>query len=224
VVIPFKKGKGNAREAVQQLVADKAAKGLQAVFVSTNNLTYTAGGALFVCDHSFRACASAGARMLALHKRTSHCQRTLCTRCCCCPRRCCCAHAEFLEVARAASLGLPIFGGDALSDTGLAAKVRGVPSAIDALVLTTTNKGKNSFIKRFRAQFPAVSYEGHAAQAYDAMVALLRALGASSGADGPGDAAALGAALQQQRFEGEGALRARGVRHSVQGPGICLGS
>lgn len=108
--------------------------------------------------------------------------------------------AAFLKAAEANDLGLKIFGGDALADPMMVSLLKDSPTALKNLSVTTVNKGKNPFIKRFRAANPGVTYASFAAQGYDAMVALLRAYAAAAP---PRDGPALVAQLQQQTFEGE---------------------
>lgn len=97
-------------------------------------------------------------------------------------------------------LGLKIFGGDALADTMMVNLLQDQPDALKDLSVTTVNKGKNPFIKKYRAAFPAVTYGSFAAQAYDAMVALLRAYAA---AKPPRGGSELAKELRKQKFEGE---------------------
>jgi hypothetical protein len=78
--------------------------------------------------------------------------------------------------------------------------LRDQPSALRDLSVTTVNKGKNPFIKKFRSTFPHVTYGSFAAQAYDAMVALLRAYAAAAA---PKDGPAIAKQLGRERFEGE---------------------
>lgn len=78
--------------------------------------------------------------------------------------------------------------------------LRDTPGALKNLSATTVNKGKNSFIRRFRAAYPDVPYGSFAPQGYDAMVALLKAYAASPPVkDGP----ALAKELERQKFEGK---------------------
>ena len=107
--------------------------------------------------------------------------------------------AAFLKAAAANNLGLKVFGGDALADPMMVTLLKDNPAALKQLSATTVNKGKNPFIRRFRASNPGVTYGSFAAQGYDAMVALLRAYAA---AGPPRDGPAITKELQQQVFEG----------------------
>lgn len=107
--------------------------------------------------------------------------------------------AAFLKAAENNDLGLKIFGGDALADPMMVTLLKDQPSALKALSVTTVNKGKNPFIRRFRAAFPDVTYGSFAAQGYDAMVALMKAY---ADAAPPKDGAELANQLRQQQFEG----------------------
>jgi ABC-type branched-subunit amino acid transport system substrate-binding protein len=107
--------------------------------------------------------------------------------------------AAFLRAADNQKLELPLFAGDALADSMMVALLKDQPTALKNLSVTTVNKGKNPFIRRFRAAFPSVMYGSFAAQGYDAMVALLRAYAA---APPPRDGVALAQELQQLEFEG----------------------
>lgn len=113
---------------------------------------------------------------------------------------CNCHPAAFLRAATNNDLGLKIFGGDALADTMMVSLLQDMPEALKDLSVTTVNKGKNPFIKRFREAFPTVTYGSFAAQAYDATVAVLRAFAA---ARPPRDGPELAKELRKQKFEGE---------------------
>lgn len=78
--------------------------------------------------------------------------------------------------------------------------LRDQPFALKDLSVTTVNKGKNPFIKKFRSTFPHVTYGSFAAQGYDAMVTLLRAYAAAAA---PKDGPAIVKQLGLERFEGE---------------------
>jgi hypothetical protein len=127
------------------------------------------------------------------------------------------ASAGFLKAAENQDLGLKIFSGDALADPMMVSLLRDQPSALKDLSVTTVNKGKNPFIKKFRATFPHVTYGSFAAQAYDAMVALLRAYAAAAP---PKDGPAIAKQLGRERFEGEkqalGAVGAAQCVHAEQ--------
>lgn len=111
----------------------------------------------------------------------------------------------FLKAAENNDLGLKIFSGDALADPMMVTLLKDQPSALTDLSVTTVNKGKNPFIRRFRSAFPDVHYGSFAAQGYDAMVALLKAYAAAAPSR---DGQDLADQLQQQQFEGKGSLAA----------------
>lgn len=105
-----------------------------------------------------------------------------------------------MKAAVSQDLGLKVFGGDALADPMMVTLLKDMPAALKDLSVTTVNKGKNPFIRRFRAANPGITYGSFAAQGYDAMVALLRAYARAAP---PKDGPALVKTLQQQKFEGE---------------------
>lgn len=87
-----------------------------------------------------------------------------------------------------------------MADPMMVTLLKEQPEPLRNLSLTTVNKGKNPFIRRFRSTFPDVAYGSFAAQGYDAMVALLRAYAA---AQPPRDGQAVADELQEVAFEGE---------------------
>jgi ABC-type branched-subunit amino acid transport system substrate-binding protein len=113
------------------------------------------------------------------------------------------SHADFLKAAAAAQLDLPLYGGDALADVTLSNSVTNTPGAtqLSRVTATAPNPGQEGFVKVFNMfDGGKTPFNGFAASAYDAMVALLQALKAA-GAPYKGDAV-----LQQllkQKFEGE---------------------
>jgi ABC-type branched-subunit amino acid transport system substrate-binding protein len=108
--------------------------------------------------------------------------------------------AAFVKAAENNDLGLKIFSGDALADPMMVTLLKDQPSALKDLSVTTVNKGKNPFIRRFRDMFPNVTYGSFAAQGYDAMVALLKAYAAAAPSR---DGQDLADQLQRQQFEGK---------------------
>lgn len=108
-------------------------------------------------------------------------------------------HAAFLRAADNNALGIKIFSGDALADPMMVALLKDQPTALKELSVTTANKGKNPFIRRFRSAFPDVVYGSFAAQGYDAMAALLRAY---ADAAPPKGGPQLADALRDASFEG----------------------
>lgn len=132
-----------------------------------------------------------------------------------------CAAAGFLKAAENQDLGLKIFSGDALADPMMVNLLRDQPSALKDLSVTTVNKGKNPFIKKFRATFPHVTYGSFAAQAYDAMVALLRAYAAAAP---PKDGPAIAKQLGRERFQGEKAVSLCQAEHHCASHSISNGA
>lgn len=115
------------------------------------------------------------------------------------PRLAVAALTAFLRAADNNALGLKIFSGDALADPMMVALLKDQPTALKDLSVTTVNKGKNPFIRRFRSAFPDVVYGSFAAQGYDAMAALLRAY---ADAAPPKGGPQLADALREASFEG----------------------
>jgi hypothetical protein len=213
VVVMFTKGHGKPKQDLLQVKDDAISKNLDAVFVATNNLTYAAGAQLL--RSPCWLCCLISCRQPDRDSNTgypAHCagmvDMILPTVCgnfpvfavfaAClvglpCP-------AAFLKAAENNDLGLTIFSGDALADPMMVTLLKDQPSALKGLSVTTVNKGKNSFIRRFRSAFPDVTYGSFAAQGYDAMVALLKAYASAAPSR---DGQDLADQLQQQQFEGE---------------------
>ncbi|KAF6254600.1 periplasmic binding protein-like I [Scenedesmus sp. NREL 46B-D3] len=110
--------------------------------------------------------------------------------------------ADFLKAAAAARLDLPLYGGDSLADVTVSNSVTNTPAAalLPRLTVTAPNPGQEGFRQRFDAfDGGETPFNGFAATAYDAMAAMLRALGAA-GAPYAGESV-----LQQllrQKFQG----------------------
>lgn len=114
----------------------------------------------------------------------------------------CCCIADLLKAAAAAQLDLPLFGGDALADVTLSNSVANTPGASQLARLTATapNPGDKSFVELFNTfDGGKTPFNGFAASAYDAMVALLQALKA---AGPPYKGEAVLRQILQQKFEG----------------------
>jgi ABC-type branched-subunit amino acid transport system substrate-binding protein len=122
----------------------------------------------------------------------------------------CCYCADFLKAAAAANLDLPLYGGDSLADVTLSNSVANTPGATQLARITATapNPGQEGFVKVFNAfDGGKTPFNGFAATAYDAMVALLQALKAA----GP-------------PYKGEGVLQQLLKQTFEGGPGFAAGS
>eukprot|EP00775_Hariotina_reticulata_P002011 gene2011-2333_t len=105
--------------------------------------------------------------------------------------------ADFLVGAQKEGLKLNIYGGDALADPTLYARVGGRNSAISQLAAITVAPGNASFIAKFK-EFTDAQHQVWAAHAYDAMVAYLKAYKAAPIKDAP----AIAGQLSKLKFEG----------------------
>jgi ABC-type branched-subunit amino acid transport system substrate-binding protein len=107
--------------------------------------------------------------------------------------------AEFLREAAAVKLDLPVLGGDAIASPALTELLQDKPELLKSVTATAFHQGTDAFKKRFAEFALGVEYDGNAAQAYDAMQALLRAYAA---APAPKDSPSLARLIPKQNFTG----------------------
>ncbi|WIA43947.1 hypothetical protein OEZ86_010340 [Tetradesmus obliquus] len=113
--------------------------------------------------------------------------------------------ADFLVAAKAANLGMQLYGGDSSANPELVEKIGARPSALSNFTVVAPFPGSAAFQQRFAdlikqgSADPLAAQSVYAARGYDAMTALLQAYAA---AQGPKDGPAIVAALQRQNFTG----------------------
>lgn len=110
--------------------------------------------------------------------------------------------ADFLVEAKAARLdNLKYFGGDAIADYTLILNLKGRPSVLPNLTVTSVAPGSPEFVARFKKFTNQSAYSAFAAHAYDAMDALLRAYKAAAP---PKNGTMIIQQLGKQKFAGVG--------------------
>lgn len=113
--------------------------------------------------------------------------------------------ADFLVAAKAANLGMQLYGGDSSANPELVEKIGARPSALSNFTVVAPFPGSAAFQQRFAdlikqgSADPLAAQSVYAARGYDAMAALMQAYAA---AQAPKDGPAIVAALQRQNFTG----------------------